>query len=85
MQIMVALRVFASAGFRLSLDIGDRPTFGISKVTVWRTVHSVVNVLAGPLNRYVEFERRGDAEVTKGKCYEMAGFHNVIGCIDAHQ
>ena len=78
MQIMVALRVFASAGFQI--DVGD--TFGISKATVCRTVHRVANVLAGAFHRYVKLERRADAEVTKAKFYAMAGFSNVIGCID---
>ena len=40
MQIMVALRVFSSAG--VQLDVSD--TFGISKDTVCRTVHRVANV-----------------------------------------
>ena len=70
MQIMVALRVFASAGFQI--DIGD--TFGISKATVCRTVHRVANVLAGAFHRHVKFEGRADAEVTKAKFYAMAGF-----------
>ena len=78
MQIMVALRVFASDGFQL--DVGD--TFGISKATVCRTVHRVANVLADALNRYVRFERRAEADATKAKFYAMAGFPNVIGCID---
>ena len=78
MQIMVALRVFASAGFQI--DVGD--TFGISKVTVCRTVHRVANVLAGAVHRYVKFERRADAEVTKAKFYAMTGFPNIIGFVD---
>ena len=78
MQIMAALRVFASAGFQI--DVGD--TFGNSKATVCRTVHRVANVLAGAFQRYLKFERRADAEVTKAKFYAMAGFPNVIGCID---
>ena len=78
MQIMVALHVFASAGFQI--DVGD--TFGISKATMCRTVHRVANVLAGAVHRYVKFERRADAEVTKAKLYAMTGFPNVIGCID---
>ena len=68
MQIMVALRVFSSAG--VQLDVSD--TFGISKDTVCRTVHRVANVLAGALNRYEKFERQADAEVTKAKFYAMA-------------
>ena len=68
MQIMVALRVFASGGFQL--DVGD--TFGTSKATVCRTVHRVANVLVGKLNRFVKFEH--DAERTKGKYFAMTGF-----------
>ena len=30
----------------------------------------------------MKFELRADAEVTKAKFYAMAGFPNVIGCID---
>ena len=69
---------FASAGFQI--DVGD--TFGISRGTVCRTVHRVAKVLAGAFHRYVKFEHRADAEVTKAKFYAMAGFPNVIGCID---
>ena len=56
--LMVALRVFASAGFHIGLDVCD--TSGISKVTVCWTVHRVVNAL----NRYVTFVRQADADVT---------------------
>ena len=75
---MVALRVFASGGGGFQLDVGD--TFGTSKATACRTVYRVANVLAGKLNRFVKFEH--DAERTKGKYFAMAGFPNVIGCID---
>ena len=78
MQIMVALHVFASGGFQL--DVGD--TFGTSKATVCRTVYRVANVLVGKLNRFVKFEHDADAERTKGKYFAMAGYRNVIGCID---
>ena len=78
MQIMVALRVFASGGFQLDVD----GTFGKSKATVCRTVHRVANVMAGALNRFVKFELDADAERTKGKYFAMAGFPNVIACID---
>ena len=39
-------------------------------------------MLAGAFHRYVKFERRAAAEVTKAKFYAMAVFPNVIGCID---
>ena len=72
----VACLRIRGGGFQL--DVGD--TFGTSKATACRMVYRVANVLAGKLNRFVKFEH--DAERTKGKYFAMAGFPNVIGCID---
>ena len=78
MQIMVALRVFATGAFQL--DVGD--TFGISKPTVCRIVHNVSTVVSATMNEYVKFDNAVEAEATKLAFYRMAGFPKVIGCID---
>ena len=42
----------------------------------------VANVVAGALDHFVKFKRHADAERMKGKCIAMAGFPNVLGCMD---
>ena len=51
-----------------------------TKATMCRTVYRVANVVAGALNCFVKFKL--DAERAKGKYLAMAGFPNVIVCID---
>ena len=58
MQVMVALRVFATGAFQL--DVGD--TFGITKPTVCRIVSSAVSAT---MNEYVKFDNALEAETTK--------------------
>lgn len=78
MQVMVALRVFATGCFQL--DVGD--TFGISKPTVCRIVRNVATVISGAMTDYVKFETGVEAERTQLAFYKMAGFPKVVGCID---
>ena len=61
--------------------IGD--SFGIDKSTVSRVVHAVSDALCQKMGQFVRFPV--DLAAVKTGFFEMAGFPNVVGCIDGTQ
>lgn len=70
---MIALRSYATGTFQLVT--GD--LFGVSKATVHNCIRRVSH-----LANYVEFDDVRGTTRTKHQFHSMAGFPNVIGCID---
>ena len=70
---MIALRFYATGTFQLVT--GD--LFGVSKATVHNCIRRVSH-----LANYVAFDDVHGTTRTKHNFYSMAGFPNVIGCID---
>ena len=78
MQLMVALRFYACGAFQQV--IGD--TFGISKMTVHKTVQRVSAVLFTQLERHVFLPCQEAANANKRKFFSKYGFPGCFGCVD---
>ncbi|XP_067275523.1 putative nuclease HARBI1 [Pseudorasbora parva] len=74
----IALRFFASGHFLYS--VGDSEHVG--KATVCRAVRTVCLALKQLLPTFVQFPGHKPLLVIKGEFHRVAGFPNVIGCID---
>ena len=78
LQVLVALRFFASGSFQISN--GDM--HNISKVSVCRIVRDVSNSLCTKGQRYVKFPcRNTDRHVVMQGFAYIANFPNVVGAI----
>ncbi|XP_020488383.1 putative nuclease HARBI1 [Labrus bergylta] len=77
--LCVALRFFANGSFLY--NIGDAEH--ISKATVSRSVRKVCLALKSLLNSFVAFPGHKPVKAIKEEFLSIAGFPNVIGCIDA--
>lgn len=77
-QIMIALRFYGS-GSHLQV-VGD--TMGFDKSTVSRVIDSVTNALVSRKNQFIKWPTDDRKNAIKHGFFEMAGFPNVIGCID---
>lgn len=79
MQVLVALRFFATGGFQRT--IGD--LFKIDRRTVARVIDRFSSVLSRRLGEFVRLPvSQREADVMKDRFYQIAGFPNVLGCID---
>ncbi|VDI35353.1 Hypothetical predicted protein [Mytilus galloprovincialis] len=78
MQVLVALRFFASGSFMQV--IGD--TVGIDKSTVSRCVNKVSKALASKSDQYIKWPSEQRKRDIKQGFYDNGGFPGVIGCID---
>ena len=78
LQILIAMRFFATGSFQMA--VGD--IFGVSKATVHRCIHRVSSEIARRVSVHVRFDRQTKADRTKEKFLAMAGFPNVVGCVD---
>ena len=78
LQVLVALRMYATGCFQnLVAD-----TIGIDQSTASRTIHRVTNALVARMHEWVRLPTQQQADRTKAKFLRMAGFPNVVGCID---
>ncbi|XP_053380159.1 putative nuclease HARBI1, partial [Mercenaria mercenaria] len=77
-QILIALRFFATGS--MYQVIGD--TMGFNKGTVSRAVDSVTNALLGHFKDFVSWPTPDEKKKISTGFYQLAGFPNVIGCID---
>ena len=75
---MIALRFYATGTFQLV--IGD--LLGVSKATVHNCIRRVSNAIVSHLANYVAFDDVRGTTRTKQQFHSMAGFPNVIDCID---
>lgn len=78
-QVMAALRFMAKKNFYSeTADI-----LGISKASVCRCIHSVVDVLCEMAPNFIsEPKTESEIGVAKSGFYAISSFPNVIGCID---
>ncbi|XP_011858265.1 PREDICTED: putative nuclease HARBI1 isoform X1 [Vollenhovia emeryi] len=78
-QLMVALRFYASASFYVV--IGDFS--GISKASVLRIVHRVSNAIAALKDEYIKLPSTQQEIVeNEAQFFQIAKFIHVMGCID---
>ena len=75
LQLLTALRLFASGSFQ----IVDSDTFQTHRSTVSRAIYRVSQALCARVRRWI-FSPRQNRQ--KRLFYAMAGFPNVIGCVD---
>ena len=78
LQVLTALRFFASGSFQII--VGD--TVRATKSTVSRTIHRVATALCARARRWIYLPRQREADRQKRLFFAMAGFPNVIGCVD---
>jgi len=78
MQMMVALRFYASGCFQIV--IGD--IFGIDRSTVSRIIERVSRAFNERLNEFVQFPTQEEAPKVMADFYKQANFPNVVGCLD---
>ncbi|XP_036408036.1 putative nuclease HARBI1 [Megalops cyprinoides] len=76
--LCIALRFFANGNFLY--NIGDAENIG--KATVCRTIRKVCLALKRLLHNFVVFPGYKPVNAFKEEIYRIAGFPNVIGCID---
>ncbi|XP_052286574.1 putative nuclease HARBI1 isoform X2 [Dreissena polymorpha] len=77
-QILITLRFFGTGAFYSV--IGD--TLGFHKCTVSRVVENVTDAIIKHLHEFVVWPSPAEKERVKQGFYAVAGFPNVIGCID---
>ncbi|XP_066588409.1 putative nuclease HARBI1 [Prorops nasuta] len=78
MQLLITLRFYATSSFQVVN--GDLRKYNQS--TISRTVARTSRILASHLGQHINFFNNAKREENKIKFHGMAGFPNVIGCID---
>ncbi len=79
LQIMVALRFFASGSFQAVLS----NTVGISQSSVSRIVFNVSRALSRMVKNFIKFPSTVAEQILiKHKFFEIAAFPNVLGAVD---
>lgn len=76
--LCVALRFFAKGSYLYNIGDIER----LSKATVCRAIRKVCLALKRQLHNFVIFPGHKPVEVIKEEFQKIAGFPNVIGCID---
>ena len=77
-QLLLTLRYFATGA--MMQVVGD--TFGVDKSTVSRVVDRVTTALLGHLNEFICWPNQAESQDIMANFYLIAGFPNVVGCID---
>ncbi|XP_062596055.1 putative nuclease HARBI1 [Saccostrea cucullata] len=77
-QVMITLRYLASGSF-LQV-VGD--TLGFDKSTVSRTIKIVTEALVARADTFIQWPDATTKSSIKTGFYRLAGFPNVVGCID---
>ena len=78
LQVLVALRMYATGCFQNLVA----ETIGIDQSTASRTIHRVTNALVARMQEWVQLPTQQQADRQKAKFLRLAGFPNVVGCID---
>jgi len=81
-QVLTALRFFATGSMqRVTGDL-----HGISQASTSRCVNAVASALCRTAPRYIKFPAdEASQRQTVGDFYKIAGFPNVVGCVDGTQ
>ncbi|XP_061164358.1 putative nuclease HARBI1 [Saccostrea echinata] len=79
LQVLVALRFLATGSF---YNLVDEP-LGIAKSSTGRAARRVCTLLASFAQRYIKFPM--DLSAFKSRFFDIAGFPNVVGCVDGTQ
>ncbi|CAG4999139.1 unnamed protein product [Parnassius apollo] len=77
-QIFIALRFYATGTFQIV--IGD--DINVHKTTVSRVVYKVSKEIAKRARSYISMPNVVDLREVKAQFFDIAGFPNVIGCVD---
>ena len=78
LQVLIALRFFATGCFQnLAGEM-----IGVDKSTASRAIHRVTDAMVNLMHRWVVMPTQHQADRQKVKFMRIAGFPNVIGCID---
>lgn len=78
-QVLAALRFYASGSFQNV--VGD--VAGLSKASISRSVFRVSMALANRIQNYIHFPVNNlEIQRIKQGFYDIAGFPNILGCID---
>ena len=81
-QILVALRYFATGSFQRV----DGDLHGVSQSSVSRCVNAVANALNHHASQFIRFPTdEASQRHIKAEFYDIAGFPNVLGCVDGTQ
>lgn len=80
-QCCIALNYYATGALYSSIQ----SKFGVSRASVSRIVHRVSKVLSLNLHRFVKFPNEEHIDETVLSFHNLAGFPNVIGCVDGCQ
>ncbi|XP_063063602.1 putative nuclease HARBI1 [Engraulis encrasicolus] len=79
LQVMLALRFFASGTFQMVLG----GTLGVSQSSVCRVVRDVATALCGRAGMFIKFPTTAAQCITiKQQFSDIAGFPNVLGAVD---
>ncbi|XP_061188486.1 putative nuclease HARBI1 [Saccostrea echinata] len=79
LQVLAALRFLATGSFYIL--VGE--SLGIAKSTTGRAARYVCRLLANMVGTYIRFP--ADTSTFKKKFFDIAGFPNVVGCVDGTQ
>jgi len=78
-QVLVALRYFATGSFQRV----DGDLHGISQSSVSRSVNAVAKALSRHAPKYIKFPTDETSQQhIKAEFYDLAGFPNLLGCVD---
>lgn len=78
-QVCVALRFYATGSFQSACaDLA-----GISQPTASRIIKRVTRALLKHVQQWIIFPDQKEADRQKSKFYNIGGFPNVVGCLDA--
>ena len=78
LKLLTALRFFATGNFQRT----DGDLVGINQATTCRIIHKISKSIAKRKNRFISFPANDKVREIKRDFFQIAGFPNVIGCID---
>jgi len=81
-QVLVALRYFATGSFQRV----DGDLHGVSQSSVSRSVNAVAKAVSRHASQFIKFPTdEASQRRIKAEFYDLAGFPNVLGCVDGTQ
>lgn len=81
LQVLLCLRYFATGAMHLL--VGD--SLNISRSSAGRCIRAIARHIANLARRFIVFPTGVDAASTKRDFSSIAGFPNVLGCVDGTQ
>lgn len=78
LQVLAALRFYATGSFYQLI----RDSLCVSKSAVGRAVRAVTSLLSALSARFIKFPSQNDISSIRTKFYQLAGFPNVVCCVD---